>query len=299
MKKITDINSFWYQSKILQSSSMAVRIAQELSIGIAAASATFSCMRAYHQLNLGKPLSEFDKKSAMIKSLYAGAGLVLIRNPRAIIGTAVRLYQSAMAKNPAATGIATTGVSYMLGEVIAQKIAIAKGDRKEIDYKRLATITVYGFVLAGPIYYKFFQGIDKVPYLLWRFKDRIHLGEIKRLAQIAQHRGMTFSAAELAANPLSPVTKIASKIFVDQVLFSAPYTAFFLFTTSVMLGKTIDEAWKEMKSKFVHIYLYDCAFWPPGQLLNYGLIPAHLRQAVFSALNLTWNTILCLLSAGH
>lgn len=278
---------------------MVSRIVSESVHGLLAASTALTCFSLYHEHNLKQDPRTFDLKKYLVKSLYAGAGLVLIRNPRAIIGTAVRLYQSAMAKNPATTGIATTGVSYMLGEVIAQKIAIAKGDRKEVDYKRLATIAVYGFVLAGPIYYKFFQGIDKVPYLLWRFKDRIHLGEIKRLAQIAQHRGMTFSAAELAANPLSPVTKIASKIFVDQVLFSAPYTAFFLFTTSVMLGKTIDEAWKEMKSKFVHIYLYDCAFWPPGQLLNYGLIPAHLRQAVFSALNLTWNTILCLLSAGH
>ncbi len=276
-----------------------MNVARTLAAGAGAGGVAYLGQRYYHLVNRGQSIDTFNHIEALKNSCSVGGAVMFLRHPVTIVRYLGTAYANAMAAQPAATGIATTGVSYSIGEFIAQKIAIARGERDSVDWKRLATISLYGFVLAGPIYYKFFSGIDHVPYLLWQAKNRLHSKELTRLAKFAQSKGLVFTSEELVANPLSPVTKVASKIFVDQVLFSAPYTAFFLFTTSVMLGKTIEEAWKEMKSKFVHIYLYDCAFWPPGQLLNYGLVPAHLRQSVFSVLNLTWNTILCLLSAGH
>lgn len=276
-----------------------MNVAKTLAAGAGIGGVTYLGKRHYHLVNKGLPLDTFNSVEALKTACGVGAAVMFLRHPVTIARYLGSAYARAMAAQPAATGIATTGVSYSIGEFIAQKIAIARGERDHIDWKRLATISLYGFVLAGPIYFKFFSGIDHVPYLLWQAKNRLHSKELKRLAQFAQSKGLTITTEELAANPLSPVTKVASKIFVDQVLFSAPYTAFFLFTTSVMLGQTVDAAWKETKAKFTHIYLYDCAFWPPGQLLNYGLVPAHLRQSVFSVLNLTWNTILCLLSAGH
>jgi hypothetical protein len=274
-------------------------VAKTGAVGVVTTLVSYVSQNIYHTRNKGLPIDVFDSNNAFKNSLILGGTVMFLRHPKTIIKYLGSVYSQAMSSQPAATGIATTGVSYSLGEFIAQKISISKGDRKEVDYRRLAIISLYGFALAGPIYFKFFSGIDHVPYLLWQVKNRLHAKEITRIAEFARTKGLQFTTQELAANPLTPVTKIASKIFVDQVLFSAPYTAFFLFTTSVMLGKTIEDAWKEVKSKFMHIYLYDCAFWPPGQLLNYGLIPSHLRQSVFSGLNLTWNTILCLLSAGH
>ena len=79
-----------------------------------------------------------------------------------------RAYNSILHKHPLSITSLTTGACYGAGDYLAQKVEMKQGKRTEIDKHRLAVFTLFGTFLGGPIYYAWFNKIDKMPLLVER-----------------------------------------------------------------------------------------------------------------------------------
>lgn len=85
---------------------------------------------------------------------------------------------------------------------------------------------------------------------------------------------------------------VAKKIVADQLLFSPCSIVIFFTCMGFMEGRTIKESKKEIKEKFVEVYIADCSLWPAAQSINFYLVPPHLRVTYINFVNLTWNIFL-------
>lgn len=112
-----------------------MNVAKTLAAGAGIGGVTYLGLRHYHLVNKGLPLDTFNSVEALKTACGVGAAVMFLRHPVTIARYLGGAYARAMAAQPAATGIATTGVSYSIGEFIAQKIAIARGERDHVDWK--------------------------------------------------------------------------------------------------------------------------------------------------------------------
>ncbi len=201
-------------------------------------------------------------------------------------------------KMPLTTGCLTIGVTYSLGEYIAEKI---KGD--EISLKRILTFGVYGVFLGGPMYHYWFKGLDSIPgeilikskgfqtnisNFISSFKDKI----------IVTKGGNSFFPDSIRLNfivnsSFNKWTTKAIKICCDQIIFSSLYTLFFLTAIPLMTGE------KVKYDKFAEIYIMDWKVWPLLQLVNFTFVPVYLQPIYVNMVNIAWNAYLSHTIGGH
>ena len=92
--------------------------------------------------------------------------------------------------------------------------------------------------------------------------------------------------------PGKTIGSAAKKVFFDQTVLSVFIDSTFLYGISLMEGRTPTEAWHDLQSKFMHVYICDWLLWPPFQMLNFTLVPFRFRVLFVNMMNLLWNTIL-------
>jgi hypothetical protein len=244
------------------------------------------------------------------------------------------LYNKALQRSPLLVTSLTTSFCYGIGDGIAQKIEIHQGKREEYDKKRLVVFTIFGLAFGGPIYYAWFSKIDKMPFLIERivkWNERRLLTQHFR-SQLSQNlknntienmsmknfRTQYKNNFDNIEKPLiRSKTVLVAKIYADQFIFSVLYPIFFMITSGTMLHiannhqeNTLDsivettkvgfvKSWKNVKEKFAHIYVMDCALWPLVQMANFAFIPSHLQPIFVNMVNIGWNTFLSYASQNH
>ncbi len=249
------------------------------------------------------------------------------------------LYNNFIQKRPQLGTSVSTSLCYCAGDYLAQKIEIKQGKRKEIDYHRLGVFTLFGLCMAGPIYYQWFNKLNKVPaliekvvkynetrYLSLKFKhqlrdalknDKVDNLSFKLFKQQFQENFNTIEKPLIRSK-----TVLVTKIYLDQFVFSILYPIFFMVSTGVLLKTTkkedvnkmisdkqintelIKNSFKEsienVKKKFINIYITDCAVWPLVQMANFAFIPPHMQPIFVNGVNIFWNAFLCYSSQdGH
>ncbi|XP_073824036.1 pasang lhamu isoform X1 [Musca autumnalis] len=107
--------------------------------------------------------------------------------------------------------------------------------------------------------------------------------------------GPTVYAWMRLASIMWPRTDIKSsfcKAVTEQAGYDPMAISTFLFTMSLMEGKTIKEAKHEVATKFLDAYRVGVIYWPCVQTVNFALIPVQNQVVFTSFFSMCWTTFL-------
>ena len=160
-----------------------------------------------------------------------------------------------MVSYPKVVTSVTTGICYGSGDLLAQKIEKNQGKRTEYDWHRTLTFTLFGTLLAGPIYYAWFNKLAKTPMLLekiakknetrtlkYKFNEKFNEALYGNKLDTLSFKQFREQFKENFDNFEKPIirskTILTTKILLDQFVFSTIYPIFFLMTTGICLKTT-------------------------------------------------------------
>ncbi|CAG9315844.1 unnamed protein product [Blepharisma stoltei] len=160
----------------------------------------------------------------------------------------LKLYIDCLDKYPALTKM-LTGVSLVGGgDIIAQKILERKS---EIDKKRLLSLSMYGFFIAGGVGHLWYRGLDYV-----------------------------------IGSQMSLMTAF-KKILIDQGIF-APLEIIFFFGWTHYSKHQPNSLQDKIQADLKDTLLANYKLWIPGQFLNFYLIPEKHRVLYSCVLCVIW-----------
>lgn len=157
---------------------------------------------------LKRVFSEAVILSKSTKAIWQNRGAISQLSPRQMLDRSLNNYkQNLEEKTKILTTCGTIGVTYLLGEAIAQTI---NGD---FDPGRIATFWLYGTALGGPAYYAWFQYLDKLPGQLLintnKYKEMI----VKKMPQIIGDYVSMKTSRNLVVDSL---TQMETKVGKDE-----------------------------------------------------------------------------------
>lgn len=125
----------------------------------------------------------------------------------------------------------------------------------EFDWKRILRFCVYGTIIQGPALYCWIRIANK----MW---------------------------------PYSDIRSALAKAFTEQVAFDPFSITMFLYTMSIIEGRTHNEAKNEVFSKFLSVYAVGFVYWPIAQTFNFGFVKPKNQVIFASFASLIWTTFL-------
>jgi len=170
----------------------------------------------------------------------------------------LRAYNAALIRRPMAAQCATGAFLFGTGDVIAQQIIEKKGT--DHDFMRTARLGFYGGALFAPIITKWYQMLNNL-----QFK--------------------------------TPTRALVYRVYLDQAVLTPVAVAFFFGSMSILEGKGITEAKNRISSAYVPTLLRNWGVFVPAQIINFGLVPVHLRFLFVGVVSLFWNTYLSAVNA--
>ncbi|CAA7263576.1 unnamed protein product [Cyclocybe aegerita] len=171
----------------------------------------------------------------------------------------LRSYNALLLRRPMATQCVTAAVLFGAGDVVAQQVVEGKG--KNHDLARTARLTFYGGALFGPAMTKWYQFLNRIKFP-------------------------------------SPTKALMYRVWLDQAILTPVAVAFFYGSMSVLEGKP-NEAVDRVKAAYVPTLIRNWGVYIPTQLINFSIIPPHLRFVTVSIVSLFWNTYLSASNASH
>ncbi|KAM6488940.1 Mpv17 / PMP22 family domain containing protein [Amanita muscaria] len=169
----------------------------------------------------------------------------------------IRAYNAALLRRPLLVNCTTAMVLFGAGDIIAQQAVEKRG--KDHDYARTARLTFYGGSLFGP-------GIS----VWYSFLNRLKFA--------------------------SPTKAVIYRVWLDQAVLTPFAVAFFFGAMSVLEGKGHEIA-ERVENAYVPTLLRNWCVFVPTQVINFSVVPPHLRFVVVSVVGLFWNTYLSVANA--
>ncbi|KAJ7018668.1 hypothetical protein C8F04DRAFT_365117 [Mycena alexandri] len=163
-----------------------------------------------------------------------------------------RTYNALLIRRPMLTQCATAATLFGAGDIIAQQAVERKG--KNHDFARTARLTFYGGAMFGPAMTKWYQLLNRI-----QFK--------------------------------SPTKAIVYRVWLDQCVLTPGAVIVFFGSMALLEGKP-QEVVPRIGAGYVPTLLRNWAVFVPTQIINFWLVPPHLRFVVVSVVSLFWNTYL-------
>ncbi|PPQ75688.1 hypothetical protein CVT26_001522 [Gymnopilus dilepis] len=159
---------------------------------------------------------------------------------------------AALLRRPMLTQCITAAVLFGGGDIIAQQAVEGKGQQH--DWARTARLSFYGGVLFGPAMTKWYQLLNRIKFP-------------------------------------SPTKALVYRVWLDQAFLTPVAVAFFYTSMSTLEGKP-GEAFERVKAAYVPTLVRNWGVYIPTQVINFSLVPPHLRFVFVSVVSLFWNTYL-------
>merc|ERR1719499_2163835 len=86
------------------------------------------------------------------------------------------------------------------------------------------------------------------------------------------------------------------RVCFDQAIFGTWATTFALSMTAVLDG---DDIKSKIREQWLPVYLRNCCIFPPGQFINYFLIPPQYRVLWLNGIGFIWRILLSYLVMGE
>ncbi|KZP28747.1 hypothetical protein FIBSPDRAFT_1039477 [Athelia psychrophila] len=163
----------------------------------------------------------------------------------------LRAYNSVLQRRPYAASMATSAVLFGGGDVIAQQ-AIEKKGLKAHDWARTARLTFYGGVFFGPAMTKWYQLLNRIQFP-------------------------------------NPTKATIYRVALDQGVLTPGVVAFFFSSMTLMEGKGFGDVKERLDKAYQPTLLRNWCVFVPTQIINFALVPHHLRFVVVSVVSLFWS----------
>ncbi|TFK18050.1 hypothetical protein FA15DRAFT_604050 [Coprinopsis marcescibilis] len=145
------------------------------------------------------------------------------------------------------------------GDIIAQQ-AVEKKGWKEHDFARTARLTFYGGAMFGPLMTKWYQ-----------FLNRLYFP--------------------------SPTKALVYRLWLDQAMLTPVAVVFFYGSMSTLEGSP-DKALGRIQEAYIPTLIRNWGVFIPTQLVNFTIVPPHLRMVTVGVVSLFWNTYLSAANAS-
>ncbi|XP_054276113.1 mpv17-like protein 2 isoform X1 [Macrosteles quadrilineatus] len=165
-------------------------------------------------------------------------------------------HQKLLGKYLFLTNTVSSGLLMAAGDGVQQQIEFYKKVHKKetYDWIRTMNMTIVGFAL-GPVQHFFYKYID---FIL----------------------------------PKRTLKSVMKKILLDQTVASPSAICIFFYGLGLLEDGDFKEAHKEMKQKFLTIYMMDWIVWPPTQYLNFAYLPAKYRVVYVNFITMLYDVFL-------
>jgi protein Mpv17 len=164
-------------------------------------------------------------------------------------------YLSLLDTRPVLTKSITSATLYLAGDAMAQKLD-GTIDKKGYDVVRARTALIWGGILFAPAAHVWYNRV---------------------------------------LNPLFPgsgARNVVLKMLCDQMFWAGPTNAAYLYVSSMLSGKSSEQAAAITKSQIVPVMKANYATWPIIQLVNFRFVPPPLQVPVINVVLLGWSCFL-------
>jgi protein Mpv17 len=184
----------------------------------------------------------------------------LFRDPTIVRGGAtipgLQAYSDALDKNPITMKALTSLVGWFLGDLLAQ-LFIAGGP---IDYKRLATLSFFGFIYHGPSGHFFYNWLDK----------------------------------QIEGTDAVPVF---TKVAIDQLFWCPIFMSVFFTYLGIVNGDSLSQIGNKIKNDLLTACQGSWKVWPIVHLINFKFVSNKWRIPYINAVQIAFNMFLSLLGS--
>ncbi|XP_064480285.1 protein Mpv17-like [Ornithodoros turicata] len=163
-------------------------------------------------------------------------------------------YARLLAKHPFKTQVLTTGTLMGSSDIVSQTL-IERNKIDEVDFLRAGRFFILGSGYVGPLIRYWYIFLDR------------------RFGTISKTAGL-------------------KKLFVDQGLFAPVYLPSILVVLGILQGKGPEGIKTTIKEDAFTILKTAYMIWPAAQLVNFYIIPLHLRLLYSNSVAVIWNTYL-------
>ncbi|KAL4070068.1 hypothetical protein V8B97DRAFT_1917788 [Scleroderma yunnanense] len=170
----------------------------------------------------------------------------------------LRFYNAVLIRRPVLSQSLTAAVLFGAGDIIAQQAIEERG--KNHDFMRTARLTFYGGAIFGPALTKWYQLLNRIKFS-------------------------------------NPTKAVIYRVWLDQAILTPAAVAFFFGTMSILEGKGLPGAVERIRTAYEPTLIRNWAVFIPTQIVNFALVPHHLRFVVVSVVSLFWNTYLSAVNA--
>jgi len=175
--------------------------------------------------------------------------------------TLLSRYTSSLIHSPYKTKMATAGFTYFLADCICQGY-IEKKTKEDYCGTRALRQGAVGAFFAAP---------------------SLHVWHSNLLPKVVKYcRGN--------------VSRVAVSVLLNETLFATYFISFLLFSFEALKKRSVDEGVQNVQDKFVPAFGASVKFWPWISLINYSVVPIHLRPVFVSCWSVVWQSYLSYLS---
>eukprot|EP00475_Leptophrys_vorax_P011984 TRINITY_DN1844_c0_g2_i1.p1 TRINITY_DN1844_c0_g2~~TRINITY_DN1844_c0_g2_i1.p1 ORF type:complete len:199 (+),score=44.66 TRINITY_DN1844_c0_g2_i1:214-810(+) len=179
------------------------------------------------------------------------------------LSKALAWYNGKVAARPLLTNMITSAVLWTAGDLIAQTISPPVDEQgqplKQYDLVRTARMASWGGLVFSPLAHPWYGFLQR-----------------------------TF--------PTTSALHVGSKVFLDQSIWAASVTALLFTYTSLLEGKSLDQAKQKVESSLLPTLKVNWMIWPAVQLINLGIVPPNFRLLVINSVSIPWSAYLALVS---
>lgn len=170
-----------------------------------------------------------------------------------------RAYNNTAIKWPMATGVVTTLVKTSGADLFAQKVVEGKD---EVDWRRHGMFCLFGFSYLGCFQFYLYNHL----FVMWC-------------------RPITKAFGHIGAAPV--------KTFIDQALHH-PFVYFpaFYSLKGFVEGRPLEETYRKYREDLWENCKALWMIWVPAQMVNFTVVPLHLRIPFVAAVSFAWTVII-------
>nr|POE82564.1 pxmp2/4 family protein 2 [Quercus suber] len=173
-------------------------------------------------------------------------------------------YQNSLAVHPVKTQVISSAIIWGVGDFAAQTITYSTAKNKhqiqdkdkelKINWKRVATTSLFGFGFVGPVGHFWYEGLDRFIKLLL----------------LMQPKSFRF---------------VATKVALDGVIFGPLDLLVFFTYMGFTTGKSVPQIKEDVKRDFLPALILEGGIWPILQVANFRYIPARVGDGSSTAIS--------------
>ncbi|KAI0350479.1 hypothetical protein OH77DRAFT_1439833 [Trametes cingulata] len=170
----------------------------------------------------------------------------------------LQAFNAALIRKPMVTQCTTSAVLFGAGDVVAQQVFEKKG--RDHDFMRTARLAFYGGAIFGPILTKWLQFLERLKFS-------------------------------------SPTKGVVYRVYLDQGVFTPMVVGMFFGSLTLLEGKTFRDAKERIREAYAPTLIRNWGVFIPTQVVNFALVPPHLRFVTVGVVSLFWNAYLSSVNA--